>query len=169
MNLSSSNIAAALSFFKKHMHQPLQLKRKVYEARNVRLGSVVTPSDWEVFASLLTDRLGNGGVTGIDLGEVEVKSAMNEGSYEYQYHKETGKLKLKADRKAGHLFINHSDFLNLVEVRFIEGEQAGEFFAAWLKGYPNPYPQRYRKNLPFRWVKKNAQLLMTIKNGQVCA
>ena len=167
MKFASVNVDKAVAFFSEHMHHPLQLKRAVYQARNVRLGSVVTPSDWEVFASLLTNRLGNGGVTGIDLGEIEVKSAMNEGSYEYQYHKETGKMKLKADSKAGHLFINHSDFLNLVEVRYLRGEHAKEFFASWLKNYPNPYPQRYRNSLPFRWVKSNAKLVLVIKNGKV--
>jgi hypothetical protein len=36
-----------------------------------------------------------------------------------------------------------------------------EFFRKWLDEYPDPYPQRYRKNIPFQWFKKNAILLMT--------
>jgi len=42
-----------------------------------------------------------------------------------------------------------------------------EFFRKWLDEYPDPYPQRYRRNIPFNWVKKNAQLLMTLTDGEV--
>lgn len=42
-----------------------------------------------------------------------------------------------------------------------------EFFREWLQEYPDPYPQRYRKNIPFNWVKSNAILLMTLANGEV--
>jgi len=31
----------------------------------------------------------------------------------------------------------------------------------------DPYPQRYRKNIPYGWVKKHGILLMTIKDGEV--
>ena len=37
-----------------------------------------------------------------------------------------------------------------------------EFFKQWLKEYPDPYGQRYRKNIPFNWVKEHAILLMTL-------
>jgi hypothetical protein len=42
-----------------------------------------------------------------------------------------------------------------------------EFFRKWLQEYPDPYPQRYRKSIPFRWVKENATLLMTLTDGEV--
>lgn len=42
-----------------------------------------------------------------------------------------------------------------------------DFFERWLLEYPDPYPQRYRKNIPNGWVKRNGILLMTIKNGEV--
>ena len=41
------------------------------------------------------------------------------------------------------------------------------FFEKWLLEYPDPYPQRYRKNIPYGWVKDNGILLMTIKEGEV--
>ena len=161
------HIGEASKFFLYHMRRPLQAKRGIYERRNIRFGSAVTPSDWEVFASLLVDELGNGGVSGVDLENFEVKSAMNNGSYEYQYHKETGKAKLKGDMKAGHLFINHSNCLNDVEVRYVPGEKLKSFFSKWLKNYPSPYPQRYRKNIPFGWVDKHGMLLIAFRNGSV--
>jgi hypothetical protein len=37
-----------------------------------------------------------------------------------------------------------------------------EFFRKWLKEFPEPYGQRYRKSIPFSWVKENAILLMTL-------
>ncbi len=167
MNLPKLHLPNALSFFRSFMYIPLQGKRTVYEARNIRLGSAVTPSDWEVFASLLLDRKGNGGISGVDLGSVEVKSAFTGGSYEYQYHKETGKQKLRADMKVGHLFINHSDFLNHVEVWYVHGSKAKkEYFSKWLKNYPNPYPQRYRHSISYGWVKKHGDLLLTLVRGK---
>ena len=33
--------------------------------------------------------------------------------------------------------------------------------------YPDPYPQRYQKNIPYGFVKQNGALLMTLKNGEV--
>jgi hypothetical protein len=49
----------------------------------------------------------------------------------------------------------------------MHGSQLKEFFKKWLEDYPDPYPQRYRKNIPFAWVKKNAALLMTLTDGEV--
>lgn len=159
------NILESYQFFRDYMYRPLQGKHAIYEARGIRLGSAVTPSDWEVFASLLVDAKGNGKVSGIDLGEFEVKSGINDASYEYQYHKETGKAKLLGDMKAGHLFFNHSNFLNRVELRYLDGQRAKVYFNKWLKNYPKPYPQRYRNSLPFGWVTENATTLLTINDG----
>ena len=168
MNLPKLYLNEAMKFFGTFMHAPLQGKREVYEARNIRLGSAVTPSDWEVFASLLLGRKGNGGVSGVDLGTVEVKSAFAGGSYEYQYHKETGKQKLRTDMNVGHLFISHSDFLNSVEVWYVHGNKAKkDYFSKWLKNYPNPYPLRYRHSISSGWVKQNGRLLLTVKNGKI--
>ena len=160
--------ADALSFFRTYMFAPLQGKRSIYEARNIRLGSAVTPSDWEVFASLLMGKRGNGGVSGVDLDGIEVKSALNEGSFEYQYHKETGIAKLASDMASGHLFITHSNFLNLVTVRFVTGRKLTKnYFSKWLKNYPNPYPQRYRNSVSAGWVKENGKVLLVIEGGSV--
>jgi len=122
-------------------------------------------SDWEVFASILVKDLGQKLAAGIDLSNYEVKSAAAGGSYEYQYHKNTGKTKLATDMKTGHLFFEHANNLQVVHLRFAHGSQMKEFFSKWLDKYPDPYPQRYRK--PYQWVKKNATLLMTLTDGEV--
>lgn len=157
----------ALMFFHAYMYGPLQGKLRLYSARGVRPGGGAMSSDWEVFASILVKDVGRKLTSGIDLSRYEVKSAVSGGSYEYQYHKNTGKEKLAQDAKVGHLFFDHADNLRAINLRYLHGEQMKDFFAKWLAEYPDPYPQRYRKNIPFGWVKQNGTLLMTLTNGEV--
>ncbi len=158
----------ALMFFHAYMYGPIQGKLRLYAARNIRAGSLITPSDWEVFASILVKDVGTKMGAGIDLAKYEVKSATAGGSYEYQYHKNTGLEKLAKDMTVGHLFFDHADFLARVDLRYADGAaMKGEFFEPWLNKYPDPYPQRYRKQVPFHWVKKNGVLLMSIEDGEV--
>lgn len=124
-------------------------------------------SDWEVFASILVRDVGKKLAAGVDLSQHEVKSAFDGGNYEYQYHKKTGKQKLRRDTEVGHLFFDHRDNLRHVDLRYAHGRSMKEFFTKWLKEYPDPYPQRYRKNIPFHWVKEHATLLMTLTDGEV--
>jgi hypothetical protein len=42
-----------------------------------------------------------------------------------------------------------------------------ESFDKWREEYPNPYRQRYRKNVPYGFVKQQGKLLMTLKDGEV--
>ncbi len=158
----------ALMFFHAYMYGPLQGKLRLYAARHVRSTGAAMSSDWEVFASMLVRDLGQKLAAGIDLSNHEVKSAVDQGSYEYQYHKDTGKEKLAHDMRVGHLFFDHSDNLRKVNLRYAHGSQLKEeFLQKWLEEYPDPYGQRYRKSIPFGWVKKNGILLMTITNGEV--
>ena len=69
--------------------------------------------------------------------------------------------------EVGHLFFDHSDNLRLVDLRYASGKQLSLFFEAWLTEYPNPYRQRYRKSVPFAWVKENGLLLMSLRGGEV--
>ncbi len=149
------------------MYGPLQGKLRLYAARHVRSAGTVMSSDWEVFASILVKDLGRRLAAGIDLSNNEVKSAVEGGSYEYQYHKNTGVQKLAQDMKIGHLFFAHADNLRRVNLRYAHGGQLKEFFSKWLEEYPDPYPQRYRKNIPFGWVEKNGILLMSLVDGEV--
>lgn len=157
----------ALMFFHAYMYGPLQGKLRLYSARGVRSPGAAMSSDWEVFASILVKDIGKKLGAGIDLSNYEVKSAADGGSYEYQYHKLTGKKKIADDMEAGHLFFNHWENLRHVELRYAHGTAMREFFSRWLKDYPDPYPQRYRKNIPFNWVKTNATLLMVLTDGEV--
>lgn len=154
-------------FFHAYMYGPLQGKLRLYAARQVRSVGAAMTSDWEVFASMLVRDVGRKLAGGIDLSNHEVKSGIAGASYEYQYHKNSGKEKLAHDMQVGHLFFEHADNLRKVNLRYAHGSQMKEFFSKWLAEYPDPYPQRYRKIIPFRWVKKNAILLMTLTDGEV--
>lgn len=157
----------ALMFFHAYMYGPLQGKLRLYTARNVHSQGAAMSSDWVVFASILVKDIGKRLAAGIDLSQYEVKSAADGGSYEYQYHKNTGKKKIREDLEAGHLFFDHRNNLRNVDLRYAHGSQMKEFFARWLKEFPDPYPQRYRKNIPFAWVKQHGVLLMTLTEGEV--
>lgn len=155
-------------FFHAYMYGPLQGKLRLYNARTVRPPAAAMSSDWEVFASILVRDVGKKLAAGIDLSEYEVKSAFAGGNYEYQYHKNTGKKKLRSDAQVGHLFFDHRDNLRHVDLRYVHGSSMKvEFFKKWLREYPEPYLQRYRKNVPFFWVRKNGKLLMTLTDGEV--
>ena len=85
----------------------------------------------------------------------------------HQYHKNTGREKLQGDIRAGHLFFDHGDNLRQVDLRYVPGRELKDFFDLWLRKFPDPYLQRYRKSIPFAWVKKNGLLLMSLRNGEV--
>jgi hypothetical protein len=67
----------------------------------------------------------------------------------------------------GHLFFDYFDNLKEVDLRYLHGSQLAEFFVKWRDEYPNPYPQRYRKNIPYGFVKQRGTLLMTLKDGEI--
>jgi len=154
-------------FFHAYMYGPLQGKLRLYNAREVHPPGAAMSSDWEVFASILVRDVGKKLAAGVDLSGHEVKSAFSGGSYEYQYHKNTGREKLQRDMEVGHLFFNHLDNLRQVELRYAHGSAMKSFFQKWLKEFPEPYQQRYRKNIPFQWVKKHGKLLMVLTDGEV--
>jgi hypothetical protein len=157
----------SLMFFHAYMYGPLQGKLRLYGARKIPTGVVAMSSDWEVFASMLVKDLGRKFGAGIDLANYEVKSAKRGGSYEYQYHKNTGLEKLARDTEVGHLFFDYFDNLREVDLRYLHGSKLSQYFGRWMDEYPNPYPQRYRKNIPYGFVKQNGILLMTLKDGEV--
>lgn len=158
----------ALMFFHAYMYGPLQGKLRLYGARAVHSAAKALSSDWEVFASILVNDVGTKLTKGVDLKGYEVKSAENRGGYEYQYHKNTGRKKLRQDMRVGHLFFQHSNNLQQVELRYVPGRKLSRpFFRPWLTNFPDPYRQRYRKTVPLRWVQENGTLLMKLQGGEV--
>ena len=114
------DVQAALIYFHAYMHGPYKGRVRLFRQRGLAPRMVMS-EDWEVFASILLKTTGAASRSGPDLGDYEVKSAVDGGSFEYQYHRNSWKEKLAADRHAGHVFIWHWDELSHIEVWFCEG------------------------------------------------
>ena len=157
----------AMVFFHAYMYGPLQGKARLYRDRGI-LARVAMSEDWEVFASILVRDTGTSTVAGLDLEGYEVKSAKETGSFEYQYHKNSWKGKLESDRTAGHIYISHRDELRHVDVRYCDGSRLSEFFDHWESEnpYSRPNEQRFRRSVPYGWVKENAKLILRIEDGE---
>ncbi len=126
------------------------------------------PGDWEVFAAILVRTTGTESNAGVDLVGYEVKSAQDQGGFEYQYHKRSWRAKFEADRDADHIYISHRDNLSVVEVFHCEGNDIAQYLDKWLddKPYAEPTEQRFRRSIPYRWVSENATLLLRIEDGR---
>lgn len=162
----SLDVYNALIYFHAYMYGPLRGKIRLYQHRDLQPRMAMS-EDWEIFASILFRNTGAGTTSGLDLEDYEVKSAKDRTAFEYQYHKNSWKSKLDADREAGHIFISHRDELSHVEVRFCEGADLHEYFDKWEAQKPySGTAQRFRKSVAFGWVRKNATLVLRIQEGE---
>ena len=145
----SLDVNMALVYFHAYMYGPLRGKVRLYKDRGLRPRMAMSEG-WEVFASILVRSAGAAGHSGPDLEDYEVKSALDGGSFEYQYHKNSWKEKLRADREAGHIFISHRDQLSMVEVRYCDGGDMAAFFDKWEgeEPYSRSSQQRFRRSVP---------------------
>lgn len=167
-----SSIDDAYQFYLRHIYD--EDKINLLEKHNLKIPGSVPPVLWELFGSLLTERSGTGS-TGADLQGWEVKSAKEGGSYEYQYHLNTGAAKLKEDCMVNHLFCAYSTTYKDVVVRVMSGADLSDiFFKVWEPEYYSNYDgsvpktlrrQRFRKSIPFGYIEKQGVLLLKIKNG----
>lgn len=109
---------------------------------------------------------------GADLGDFEVKSAVIGSAFEYQYHLHSGLQKLDEDKRVDHIFISYSkDYLE-VFVRLVPGEKLATIFEQWRPSLINTYQgeakkQRFRKNINYKTVLNNGQILMHIREGNL--
>lgn len=85
---------------------------------------------------MLVKDLGRKLGAGIDLTNYEVKSARRGGSYEYQYHRNTGREKLLRDMEVGHLYFDYHDNLKEVDLRYLHGAALAVFFGNGWKTIP---------------------------------
>jgi hypothetical protein len=166
--IDNLNLKEAYDFYNKYIynaeHQNLLIEHGFSTA-----GSIA-PVNWEVFASILTGDDGKEGY-GSDLNNFEVKSAVSKGSFEYQYHLNGGKTKLKDDMVVNHVFISYSRDYGDIEVRLVEGGVLKSIFESWAPGlianYDGPNrKQRYRKSIPFGFVAANGVIVLKTSNGK---
>jgi len=114
-----SSIDKAYELYSRHIYD--EDKIRLLMKHSLKIAGSVPSVLWELFGALLTERSG-GGTTGADLQGWEVKSAIEGGSYEYQYHLNTGAAKLKEDCEINHLFCTYSKTYKDVVVRAIQGK-----------------------------------------------
>jgi hypothetical protein len=169
-----SSIDKAYELYTRHIYD--EEKIKLLSEYNLKIAGSVPSVLWELLGALLTERSGSG-LTGADLLGWEVKSAKVGGSFEYQYHLNTGIAKLREDCEVNHLFCTYSETYKDVAVRVMQGvDLAEKYFKVWepdyLKNYNISVPvsqrrQRFRKNIPFGYVEKNGILVLKIEDGAI--
>nr|WP_317200191.1 hypothetical protein [uncultured Psychrobacter sp.] len=168
------SIDKAYQFYTRHIFD--KEKINLLETHNLKVAGSVPSVLWELFGALLTERTGSG-LIGADLQGWEVKSAKEGGSYEYQYHLNTGSSKLNEDCEVNHLFCMYSKTYENVIVRAIQGSDLAEhFFKLWEPYYTKNYDvsieksqrrQRFRKSISGGYVEKNGTLIMEVKEGKL--
>ncbi|USD56356.1 MULTISPECIES: hypothetical protein [Vibrio] len=167
-----NNIDRAVALYLEHIYD--RNKIELLRSHGLKIAGSVPSVMWELFGSVLTGR-NSIGVTGADLQGWEVKSVKQGGSYEYQYHLNTGAQKLDEDCEVNHLFCSYSPTYENVVVRVMTGEDLrSKFFDIWRPQYAANYNssvpaaqrrQRFRKNIPFGYVENNGILVLEITNG----
>jgi len=124
-----NSIDKAYELYSNHIYD--KEKIDLLNKHNLKVSGSVPSVLWELFGAILTERDGSG-TTGADLCGWEVKSAINGGSYEYQYHLNTGLEKLKEDCIVNHLFCSYSATYKDVSVKAICGKDLSDrFFKNW--------------------------------------
>ncbi|MCF6337823.1 MAG: hypothetical protein L3J84_07695 [Gammaproteobacteria bacterium] len=169
-----SSIDTAFQFYSRHIYDEEKIELLVQH--HLKIAGSVPAVLWELFGALLTERPGTGS-TGADLLGWEIKSAKEGGSYEYQYHLNTGAVKLKEDCEVNHLFCSYSETYKDVVVRTIKGDDLAEkYFKAWQPDYFNNYDssvpkeqrrQRFRRSISFGYVETNGCLIMKVEDGKL--
>lgn len=165
-------IDSAFNLYQKHIFdlEKINLLHKY----NLKVAGSVSSVLWELFGAILTGKSGSG-LTGSDLQGWEVKSSKIGGSYEYQYHLNSGAEKLNEDCRVNHLFCSYSEEYRDVIVRAIKGSDLAEnFFQSWMPEYVRNYNsdlpardrrQRFRKSIPYGYIAQNAILILDIRDG----
>jgi hypothetical protein len=169
-----SSIDDAYRVYRKHIYDIERLK--LLSELGLKVAGSVPSVMWEAFCAKLVERKGTG-LIGADLEGWEVKSAKFGGSFEYQYHLNTGQDKLDDDCLVNHLFCSYSTEYENVIVMAMKGPGlADQFFRAWMPGYvenycassdPRTRRQRYRKSIPQSYVKNNGTLVLEIRDAEI--
>ncbi len=167
-----SSLDEAYELYVRHIFD--EEKIDLLSEHNLKIAGSVPSVLWELFGALLTERSGSG-LTGADLVGWEVKSARVGGSFEYQYHLNTGAAKLKEDCEVNHLFCTYSETYKDVAVRVMRGADLAEkYFKSWEPNYLRNYDisvpdakrrQRFRKNISFGYVEAHGELVLKIEDG----
>lgn len=169
---------AAYDFYRSHINREVFFQ--LLQQHNLKTSGSVPPIAWELFGSILTGRKGKSGY-GSDLEGIEIKSAIQGSSFEYQYHLNTGLSKLEEDRLVDHFFCSYSSDYKSFKVYFATGKSLSPYFSKWIPEYLKNYKksehitalesgdrrQRFRRSIPFGWVSNNGILVMQVSEGKL--
>lgn len=169
--MSKLNISEAYEYYFEHINRTERFN--LLSTHNLSIPGSVPSVDWELFGSILTGEKGSNGY-GADLENYEIKSAGEGGSFEYQYHLNTGLKKLNEDKKVDHIFISYTRDYQKVTVRLVKGEDLSNTFESWeeglIKNYSGDRPrQRFRKSISFGKVKMLGKKIMKINGGKLAS
>ncbi len=162
------DVPTAYWFYKNYLLDATRNKAEVYEQYGF-LSPSVPFIDWEVFAAILfRDRAKSG--YGADLERHEVKSAAMGSSFEYQYHKFRGLDKLEEDQRIDHVFISYANGYQDLDVYYMRAAKIATIFQGWKLELVENYQagrQRFRKSIPFGYVRREGWLILAIRNGEL--
>ena len=165
------HIRAAYDYYDKHINRTERFD--LLQEHNFPIPGSVPSIDWELFGALLTGDERKVTGYGSDLKTFEVKSAVEGGSFEYQYHKHGGVAKLDEDKIVDHIFITYSRGYQDVTVRLVKGSELAPRFEGWRPALIKAYrgqdddDQRFRRSVALGYVRKNGLTVMTITGGKL--
>ena len=162
-------LSKAFNFYKKFIYNE-ELQTLLHKHKRHIAGSVPSVY-WELFGAILTGDKGKDGY-GSDLEHHEVKSAGNDGSFEYQYHFHTGQKKLVEDANVDHVFVSYSSDYKDIDVRLVKGVDLKIKFESWMPGLKKNYKgktrkQRYRKSISLGTVKRLGKTIVKVRQGEL--
>lgn len=168
----------AFEYYQKHINRTDFFE--LLNSHGLKTSGSVPSIAWELFGSILTGKRGKSGY-GADLEGVEIKSAIDGSSFEYQYHLNTGLEKLREDQCVDHFFCSYTPDYQSFQVYFLSGKKLAPYFDKWIPEYLKNYNkgddsasvdasarrQRFRRSVPFGWVAKNGLLVMQVEAGSL--
>lgn len=157
----------AFEYYDQHINR--QERFRLLKEHNFSIIGSIPSIDWELFGSILTGDSGKLGY-GSDLGHYEIKSAKDKGSFEYQYHLNNGREKLKEDMSVDHIFISYSADYADVTVRLVKGITLAPYFQKWEPELIANYSgtnrrQRFRKSIAHGTVIEIGAAIMEIRSS----
>lgn len=164
------NLTEAIHFYETLILAPALAKVSLREAYGFTGSAKTSSDDWELFAAMLVRQRHSDKRHGHDLQWAEVKSAGGKGSFEYQYHLNTGVEKLDSEPGIDHIYVVHDNNLQDVTVTVVCGQLLADLFESWRPGLLKKYAeggQRYRKNVAQSKVLKLGKVILKIENGVV--
>lgn len=164
-----SNIDKAFEFYSTNIYDAKKIQ--LLKDNKLKVAGHVHSVIWELFGAILTGRKAEG-ITGADLVGWEVKSAIEGGSFEYQYHRNAHLAKLDEDCIVNHLYCSYSEEYDGLDVRVMRGDELSEeYFSKWkplcINKYSNPDNLRYRKSIGYGHVRQHGLLVLRVSQGKL--